>query len=314
MATLLLAEHDNSELNAATAKALTAALAIGGDVHILVAGNGCAAVADEAAKLQGVGKVLLAEGDQYANRLAEELTALIVPLMGSYDVLMAAATNAGKNILPRVAATLDVAQVSDITAVEGPDTFERPIYAGNALQTVQATDAKKIITVRTASFESTEEGGSAAVEPIAMVDLAGLSTFVKDELSSSDRPELASAKIVVSGGRGMQSGDNFVMLERVADLLNAAVGASRAAVDAGFVPNDYQVGQTGKVVAPDLYIAVGISGAIQHLAGMKDSKVIVAINKDEEAPIFQVADYGLVADLFEALPQLETELKTKLAA
>ena len=285
MATLLLAEHDNSELNAATAKALTAALAIGGDVHILVAGNGCAAVADEAAKLQGVGKVLLAEGDQYANRLAEELTALIVPLMGSYDVLMAAATNAGKNILPRVAATLDVAQVSDITAVEGPDTFERPIYAGNALQTVQATDAKKIITVRTASFESTEEGGSAAVEPIAMVDLAGLSTFVKYELSSSDRPELASAKIVVSGGRGMQSGDNFVMLERVADLLNAAVGASRAAVDAGFVPNDYQVGQTGKVVAPDLYIAVGISGAIQHLAGMKDSKVIVAINKDEEAPI-----------------------------
>ena len=314
MATLLLAEHDNSELNPATAKALTAAHAIGGDVHILVAGDGCAAVADQAAKLQGVGKVLLADGPQYGNRLAEELTALIVPLMGNYDVLMAAATNAGKNILPRVAAMLDVAQVSDIIAVTAPDTFERPIYAGNALQTVQATDAKKVITVRTASFDTTEEGGSAAVEPVALVDVAGLSSFVKDELSSSDRPELASAKIVVSGGRGMQSGDNFVMLERVADLLNAAVGASRAAVDAGFVPNDYQVGQTGKVVAPDLYIAVGISGAIQHLAGMKDSKVIVAINKDEEAPIFQVADYGLVADLFEALPQLESELKSKLAA
>jgi electron transfer flavoprotein alpha subunit len=309
MAVLLLAEHDNKTLNPATHKALTAALAIGGDVHVLVAGNSCRAVADAAAKLAGVKGVKLAEAAHLEHHLAEEMAALIVPLMAGYDAILAAATATGKNVMPRVAALLDVAQVSEITAVFSADTFERPIYAGNAIQTVKSTDAKKVITVRAAAFAATEEGGSAGVEAIAVPAALGLSAFEKQELSSSDRPELASAKIVISGGRGMKAGENFkTYIEPVADRLRAAVGASRAAVDAGFAPNDYQVGQTGKVVAPDLYIAVGISGAIQHLAGMKDSKVIVAINKDEEAPIFQVADYGLVADLFEALPALAKEL------
>jgi len=259
--------------------------------------------------ISGIAKVLVADDSQYERPLAENMAALIVPLMADYDTVITAATTSGKNYMPRVAALLDVAQISDITAVISPDTFERPIYAGNAIQTVQSTGAKKAITVRTATFAVTEDGGSAAIEAIGAGDNPGLSVFKGDELSKSERPELTSAKIVISGGRGMQSGENFAMLDRVADKLGAAVGASRAAVDAGFVPNDYQVGQTGKVVAPDLYIAVGISGAIQHLAGMKDSKVIVAINKDEEAPIFQVADYGLVEDLFTAIPALEAELE-----
>jgi len=309
MTTLLIAEHDNEELKDATAKAATAAIALGSDVHILVAGQNCSSVGEQAAKLSGIAKVLVADDGQYERPLAENMAALIVPLMANYDTVMTAATTSGKNYMPRVAALLDVAQISDITAVISPDTFERPIYAGNAIQTVQSTDAKKAITVRTTTFAATEEGGSATIEAIGAGDNPGLSTFISDELSSSERPELTSAKIVISGGRGMQSGDNFVLLEKVADRLGAAVGASRAAVDAGFVPNDYQVGQTGKVVAPDLYIAVGISGAIQHLAGMKDSKVIVAINKDEEAPIFQVADYGLVEDLFTAIPAFEAELE-----
>lgn len=309
MAVLLLAEHDGATLNAATAKALTAALAMGQPVHVLVAGQNCGSVAEAAARLAGVEKVLLAEAAHLAHQLAEELAALIVPLMAGYDALVAASTARGKNTLPRVAALLDVMQVSDVIAVKSPDTFERPIYAGNAIQTVQATDAKKVVTVRTASFGATPEGGSASIEKISTSAPVGVSTFERAELATSDRPELASARIVVSGGRGMQSGENFKKyIEPVADRLGAAVGASRAAVDAGYVPNDYQVGQTGKVVAPDLYLAVGISGAIQHLAGMKDSKVIVAINKDGEAPIFQVADYGLVADLFQALPELEAEL------
>jgi electron transfer flavoprotein alpha subunit len=310
MAVLLVADHDNKTLNSATAKALTAARAIGGDVHVLVAGQGCRSVADGAAKLQGVSKVLLAEGAHLEHKVAEEMAALIVPLMANYDALVQAATSVGKNTLPRVAAALDVAQISEVMAVRSADTFERPIYAGNAIQTVQSADKKKVMTVRTASFQATGEGGSASVETISAPASAGLSAFDKAELSRSDRPELTAAKIVISGGRGMQSGDNFKKyIEPVADTLGAAMGASRAAVDAGFVPNDYQVGQTGKVVAPELYIAVGISGAIQHLAGMKDSKVIVAINKDAEAPIFQVADYGLVADLFQALPELDAELK-----
>jgi electron transfer flavoprotein alpha subunit len=310
MAVLLLAEHSNGALNALTAKALTAALALGGPVHVLVAGQGCGAAAEAAAKLSGVAKVLVADAAPYANQLAEEMAALIVPLMAGYDALVAPSTARAKNVLPRVAALLDVMQISDIAAVKSPDTFERPIYAGNAIQTVQSTDAKKVITVRTASFATTAEGGSAPVEAIAAAAASGLSIFEKAELAKSDRPELASAKIVVSGGRGLQSGENYKKyIEPIADRLGAAMGASRAAVDAGFVPNDYQVGQTGKVVAPDLYIAVGISGAIQHLAGMKDSKVIVAINKDGEAPIFQVADYGLVADLFQALPELDAELQ-----
>lgn len=309
MAVLLLAEHDGKTLNAATAKALTAAQAIGSPVDILVAGDGCGAVAEAAAAFGGVGKVLVAEAPHLAQHLAEEVAALIVPLMTGYDALVAASTARGKNVLPRVAAALDVMQVSDITAVKSADTFERPIYAGNAIQTVQATDAKKVVTVRTASFAAAAAGGPAAIEKISVPAAVGISTFERAELAKSDRPELASARIVVSGGRGMQSGENFKKyIEPVADKLGAAVGASRAAVDAGFVPNDYQVGQTGKVVAPDLYLAIGISGAIQHLAGMKDSKVIVAINKDGEAPIFQVADYGLVADLFTALPELEAEL------
>ncbi|NNF76551.1 MAG: electron transfer flavoprotein subunit alpha/FixB family protein [Rhizobiales bacterium] len=308
MTTLLIAEHDNSELNEATNKALTAAKEMGGDVHVLVAGKGSGAVADAAAKLDGVAKVLHCDDAMFERPLAENMAGLIVPMMDGYDALVAPATTNGKNICPRVAAMLDVMQVSEITAVKGADTFERPIYAGNAIQTVQSTDAKKVVTVRTANFASTGEGGSASVESVAAPADAGLSEYVSEDLTQSDRPELTSAKIIISGGRGMQSGENFAMLEKVADKLGAAVGASRAAVDAGFVPNNYQVGQTGKVVSPDLYIAVGISGAIQHLAGMKDSKVIVAINKDEEAPIFQVADYGLVADLFEAVPALESEL------
>ncbi len=308
MATLLIAEHDNSELHEATTKALTAAKEMGGDIHVLVAGKGSGAVAEAASKLDGVSKVLHCDDAMFERPLAENMAALIVPMMDGYDALVAAATTNGKNICPRVAATLDVMQVSEITAVKGADTFERPIYAGNAIQTVQATDAKKVVTVRTANFASTGEGGSASVESVAAPANPGLAEYVGEDLTQSDRPELTSAKIIISGGRGMQSGDNFVMLEKVADKLGAAVGASRAAVDAGFVPNNYQVGQTGKVVSPDLYIAVGISGAIQHLAGMKDSKVIVAINKDEEAPIFQVADYGLVADLFTAVPELEAAL------
>ncbi len=309
MASLILAEHDNAALNPATAKAVTAAKEIGGDIHILVAGSGAQAVADQAAKIDGVGKVLLADAPHLANALAEEVAALLVKLMDSYDVLIAPATASGKNILPRVAALLDVMQISDITAVKSADTFERPIYAGNAIQTVKSAEAKKVITVRTAAFAGAGEGGSASVETIEAPGAAGLSTFKNAELTKSDRPDLASARIIISGGRGLQSGENFkTLIEPVADKLGAAIGASRAAVDAGFVPNDMQVGQTGKVVAPELYIAVGISGAIQHLAGMKDSKIIVAINKDEEAPIFQVADYGLVADLFTALPELAAEL------
>jgi len=310
MPVLLLAEHTNDALNGVTAKALTAAKAVSADVHILVAGAGCKAAAEAAAKLSGVGKVLLADAPHFANQLAEEMTALIVPLMAGYDTLVAASTARAKNVLPRVAASLDVMQLSDITKVLSPDTFERPIYAGNAIQTVQSSEAKKVITVRTASFQATAEGGSATIEAISVPGVAGLATFERAEIAKLDRPELTSAKIVVSGGRGMAAGENFKKyIEPVADRLGAAMGASRAAVDAGFVPNDYQVGQTGKVVAPDLYVAVGISGAIQHLAGMKDSKVIVAINKDGEAPIFQVADYGLVADLFQALPELDAELK-----
>ncbi|OCJ11201.1 electron transfer flavoprotein subunit beta, partial [Agrobacterium sp. B131/95] len=301
MAILLLADHDNQSLSDQTAKTLTAAAKIGGDVHILVAGKGAKAAADAAAKLAGVSKVLLAESDELANNLAEPLADLIVSLAASYDTIITAATSVGKNVLPRVAALLDVAQISEITEVVSADTFKRPIYAGNAIQTVQSSDAKKVITVRTASFASAPEGGSAAVEAIAAVANPGLSSFVSDALSSSDRPELTSAKIIISGGRALGSAEKFrEVILPVADKLGAAVGASRAAVDAGYAPNDWQVGQTGKVVAPQLYIACGISGAIQHLAGMKDSKVIVAINKDEEAPIFQIADYGLVADLFEA--------------
>mgnify|MGYP000288946215 CR=1 FL=1 len=308
MSILLVAEHDNAALNDATRAAVTAAGAIGGDVHVLVAGSGAGEVADAAAKLTGVAKVLTADSDDLAHQLAEPMAALIVDLAGSYDAIVAPATANGKNILPRVAALLDVMQISEIVAVESPDTFVRPIYAGNAMMTVQSSDAKKVITVRPTTFEKAGDGGSASVETIDAPSGPFKSEFVSEELSKSDRPELTAAKIVISGGRGMQSGDNFVLLDKIADKLNAAVGASRAAVDAGYVPNDYQVGQTGKVVAPELYIAVGISGAIQHLAGMKDSKIIVAINKDEEAPIFSVADYGLVADLFKALPELEEEL------
>ena len=309
MAILLLADHDNAHLSDQTAKTLTAATKIGGDVHILVAGSGAKAAGEQAAKLSGVSKVLVAEDASLANNLAEPLAALIVSLAGSYDTIIGAATSVGKNVLPRVAALLDVAQVSEIIEVISADTFKRPIYAGNAIQTVQSTDAKKVITVRTASFAAAETSGNAAIEAISAVANPGLSSFVGDALSSSDRPELTSAKIIISGGRALGSAEKFrEVILPVADKLGAAVGASRAAVDAGYAPNDWQVGQTGKVVAPQLYIACGISGAIQHLAGMKDSKVIVAINKDEEAPIFQIADYGLVADLFEALPELEKAL------
>ncbi len=306
MAILLLADHDNAHLSDQTAKALTAASKIGSDVHVLVAGSNAKAAAEQAAKLSGVTKVLVAEDQTLANNLAEPLAALIVSLAGSYEAIVSAATSVGKNVLPRVAALLDVAQVSEIIEVVSADTFKRPIYAGNAIQTVQSTDAKKVITVRTASFAAAPEGGSASIESISAAANPGLSTHVKDALSSSDRPELTSARIIISGGRAFGSSEKFQeVILPVADKLGAAVGASRAAVDAGYAPNDWQVGQTGKVVAPQLYIACGISGAIQHLAGMKDSKVIVAINKDEEAPIFQVADYGLVADLFDALPEFE---------
>ncbi len=311
MATLLIAEHDHAELKDATNKALTAAAALGGEVHVLVAGGGegTKAAADAAAKLQGVAKVLVAEAPAYAHDLAEPLAALIVSLAGNYDAFVAPATSRFKNVMPRVAALLDVMQVSEIIKVVAPDTFERPIYAGNAIQTVKSKDAKKVITVRTSTFQATGEGGSATVESVAAAEDPGLSTFVGEEVAKSDRPELASAKIIVSGGRAMQSRENFTKyIEPLADKLGAGVGASRAAVDAGYAPNDWQVGQTGKVVAPELYVAIGISGAIQHLAGMKDSKVIVAINKDEDAPIFQVADYGLVADLYQAVPELTEEL------
>ncbi|MBB3916677.1 electron transfer flavoprotein subunit alpha/FixB family protein [Rhizobium fabae] len=313
MTILLLADHDNVSLSDQTAKALTAASQIAkeqaSDIHILVAGKGAKAAADAAAKLSGVSKVLLAESDELANNLAEPLSDLIVSLAGGYDTILSAATSVGKNVLPRVAALLDVAQVSEITEVISSDTFKRPIYAGNAIQTVQSTDARRVITVRTASFASAAEGGSATVEAIPAISDPGLSRFVSDALSASDRPELTSAKIIISGGRALGSAEKFKeVILPLADKLGAAVGASRAAVDAGYAPNDWQVGQTGKVVAPQLYIACGISGAIQHLAGMKDSKVIVAINKDEEAPIFQVADYGLVGDLFDILPEFEKAL------
>ena len=310
MAILLLAEHSNEALSPSTAKAMSAASQIGGDVHILVAGHNAKAAADAATKLKGVTKVLLADAPHLAHGLAEEVAELILSIASGYDAIIAPATTSGKNILPRVAAKLDVMQISDIIKVIDADTFERPIYAGNALQTVKSSEAKKVITVRTSAFQPHPEGGSAAVEAIAAPPAVGLSTFEKAELTKSDRPELTSAKIIISGGRGMANGENFAKyIEPIADRLGAAMGASRAAVDAGFVPNDWQVGQTGKVVAPELYVAVGISGAIQHLAGMKDSKVIVAINKDGDAPIFQVADYGLVADLFQALPELDAELK-----
>ncbi len=309
MTALLIAEHDNKSLKDSTNKALTAAKALGGDVHILIAGKDAKAVADAASKLDGAKKVLLADGAVYEHALAEPLAALIVSLAGSYDAILAPATNNGKNVMPRVAALLDVMQVSDVSKIVSADTFERPIYAGNAIQTVKSKDAKKVLTIRTSTFPAAGASGSAPVEVVAAAADPGVSAFVGEELSKSDRPELTSAKIIISGGRAMQSRENFAKyIEPVADKLGAAVGASRAAVDAGYAPNDWQVGQTGKVVAPELYIAVGISGAIQHLAGMKDSKVIVAINKDEEAPIFQVADYGLVADLYQAMPELEAEL------
>jgi electron transfer flavoprotein alpha subunit len=310
MAVLLIAEHDNKILVPATAKALTAARGFGKDVDILVAGQDCRAVAEQAAKLEGVRKVLIADAPYLAQRVAEETAATLVPLMQNYDVLLAPATTMGKNVLPRVAALLDVAQVSDIVEVKSPNTFVRPIYAGNALEAVETTDKIVVGTVRTTAFSAAGEGGSASIESVTPAAALGLSSFEGAEISASERPELTAARIVVSGGRGMASGDNFKkLLEPLADRLGAAVGASRAAVDAGFMPNDHQVGQTGKVVAPELYIAVGISGAIQHLAGMKDSKIIVAINKDADAPIFQVADYGLVGDLFTVLPELDAELK-----
>ena len=308
MAVLVIAEHDNATLNDATRAVVTAAKGLGGDIHVLVAGSGAQAVADAAAKLDGVAKVLHAESDVLAKPTAEALDALVTPLMADYDAVLAAATTSGKNFMPRVAAKLDVMQISEISEVVAPDTFVRPVYAGNAMMTVKSSDAKKVITVRPTTFEKAGDGGSASIEDLGAASGPFKSEFVSEELSKSDRPELTAAKIVISGGRGMQSGDNFHLLDKIADKLGAAVGASRAAVDAGYVPNDYQVGQTGKVVAPELYIAVGISGVIQHLAGMKDSKVIVAINKDEEAPIFQVADYGLVADLFTALPELDEAL------
>ena len=309
MKTLVVAEHDNASLKAATLNAVAAAQALGGEIDIVVAGAACDAAAAAAAQLPGVNKVVCADNAAYEHQLAENVSLLIAELGGGYDNILAASTPNGKNIMPRVAALLDVGQISDIITVEGGDTFKRPIYAGNVIATVQSSDPKKVITVRTTAFDAgPSEGGNATVEACAAVHDAGVSRFIREEVAVSDRPELTSASVVISGGRGMQNGDNFSLLEGIADKLNAAIGASRAAVDAGFVPNDYQVGQTGKIVAPDLYIAVGISGAIQHLAGMKDSKVIVAINKDEDAPIFQVADYGLVADLFEALPELEAAI------
>jgi electron transfer flavoprotein alpha subunit len=309
MSTLILAEHDNDTLKPATLSAVTAATQLGGDVAVLVAGANCGAAAEQAAAVAGVNKVLVADNAAYANQLAENVSLLVAELAADYDNIIAAATTSAKNIMPRVAALLDVAQISEIMSVESSDTFKRPIYAGNVIATVQSSDAKKVITVRGTSFDAAPaEGGSASVEAVASVHDAGISSFLGEEVAVSDRPELTAASVVISGGRGMQNGENFQLLDGIADKLGAAIGASRAAVDAGFVPNDMQVGQTGKIVAPDLYIAVGISGAIQHLAGMKDSKVIVAINKDEDAPIFQVADYGLVADLFTALPELEAAI------
>jgi electron transfer flavoprotein alpha subunit len=308
MTTLVIAEHDNSSLKPGTTNVITAATKIGGDVHVLVAGQGAANAAQAAAKIAGVTKVLHAENAAFAAGLPENLAPFVKGLAGSYSHVLAAATAFGKNLLPRVAALLDVAQISDIIAVESADTFVRPIYAGNAFATVQSSDAVKVITVRSTGFDAAPEGGSAPVEAVSGGSDAGQSRLLKQELTKSDRPELAAARVVVSGGRGLQSGENFKMLEALADKLNAAIGASRAAVDAGYVPNDYQVGQTGKIVAPELYIAIGISGAIQHLAGMKDSKVIVAINKDPEAPIFQIADYGLVGDLFQIVPELTAKL------
>ena len=309
MSVLVYAEHDNAALNKVTLSVVAAAKEIGGDITVLVAGKGCGAVAEEAAKIDGVSKVLCADNDAYEHQLAENIADLVVELAGDYSHILAAATTTGKNFAPRVAALLDAPQISEISDVVDADTFKRPIYAGNAIATVKSSDAKKVITVRGTSFDGVAaEGGSASVENIDVAKDAGISSFVGEELAKSDRPELTSAEIVISGGRGMGNGDNFEILYKLADKLGAGVGASRAAVDAGFVPNDMQVGQTGKIVAPNLYVAVGISGAIQHLAGMKDSKVIVAINKDEEAPIFQVADYGLVADLFEAVPELDSKL------
>ncbi|MBR9865818.1 MAG: electron transfer flavoprotein subunit alpha/FixB family protein [Oceanospirillales bacterium] len=309
MATLIIAEHDNQSLKGATLNAVTAATQIGGDIHILVAGAGCQAVADEASAVAGVTKVLLADNAAYEHQLAENVSLLVAELGRDYSHVIAPATTAGKNLMPRVAALLDVAQLSDVIRIDSEDTFARPIYAGNAIATVKSLDAIKVITIRGTGFDAVAaEGGSAAIETVTAVHDAGISSFIGEEMAKSDRPELTAASVIVSGGRGMGNGENFALLESLADKLGAAVGASRAAVDAGFVPNDMQVGQTGKIVAPDLYIAVGISGAIQHLAGMKDSKVIVAINKDEEAPIFSVADYGLVADLFEAVPELDAKL------
>lgn len=309
MSTLVVAEHDNQELKGATLNTVAAANAIGGDIDILVAGSNCGNVAEAASQVPGINKVLVADQETYKNSLAENLGNLVVELSEGYSHILAPATTNGKNFMPRVAAKLDVSQISDISSVISEDTFERPIYAGNCIATVQSTDPVKVITVRTTGFDAcSSSGGSAEISNVENNTDAGVSLFVKEEIAESDRPELTAADVVISGGRGMQNGDNFSLLNGIADKLGAAIGASRAAVDSGFVPNDMQVGQTGKIVAPDLYIAVGISGAIQHLAGMKDSKVIVAINKDEEAPIFQVADYGLVADLFEALPELETKL------
>jgi len=308
MAVLILAKHDNATLNDATARTVTAAKGLGGDIHVLVAGQDCAAVAEEASKVDGVAKVIHVEGASYAHRLAEPLTALLHGMAGAYDAIAFPATTTGKNVAPRLAALLDVMVISDVTGIVSADTFERPIYAGNAIQTVQSADAKKIITVRGAGFDPAGEQAPCPVETAAAGDDPALSKWIEDKVAKSDRPELASAKIVVSGGRGVGSQENFAIISHLADKLGAAVGASRAAVDSGYAPNDWQVGQTGKVVAPDLYIAIGISGAIQHLAGMKDSKVIVAINKDEEAPIFQVADYGLVGDLFTLVPELDEKL------
>lgn len=308
MSILVIAEHDNDSIKTATLNTVTAAQAIGGDIHVLVAGSGCQGAATAAAEISGVAKVISADAEAYAHQLPESVAPLLVELAKEYSHVLSAATTTGKNLMPRAAALLDVAQISDIVEVKSEDTFVRPVYAGNAMATVQSSDSIKMITVRTTAYAEAEKGGSATIENSDYVSTQEVATFVSEQLSVSERPELTAASIVISGGRGMQNGENFVLLEKVADKLGAAIGASRAAVDAGFVPNDMQVGQTGKIVAPDLYIAVGISGAIQHLAGMKDSKVIVAINKDEEAPIFQVADYGLVADLFKVLPELEAAL------
>ena len=309
MTALVVAEHNNQELKPVTLNTVTAALGLDQEVHILIAGNACSAVAEEAAKVSGAAKVLLVESDAYENFLAENVATLVSNISGDYDFILAPTTTNGKNVMPRVAALQDVSQISDISAIESSDTFQRPIYAGNCIATVKSNDSKKIITVRNTAFDAADaSGGSAEIITLEEINDAGISKFVKEEIAESDRPELTAADVIISGGRGMQNGDNFSILDGFADKLGAAIGASRAAVDSGFVPNDYQVGQTGKIVAPDLYIAVGISGAIQHLAGMKDSKVIVAINKDEDAPIFQVADYGLVADLFEAMPELESKI------